>query len=132
MGCISALFIKMFMQYRVCGEFTFDLISAMNGSLSGLVAVSISSYMQSCLDLSSHMDLSLNCSYLSQITAGCATLEPWAALVVGFVAGAIYLFGSDALISLRLDDAVDAIPVSSILRREPSTQPGVFSHFLSL
>ena len=38
-GCISALFIKMAMQYRERGEVTFDLIAAMNGSLSGLVAV---------------------------------------------------------------------------------------------
>lgn len=49
--------------------------------------------------------------HLLQITAGCATLEPWAALVVGFFAGGLYLWGSDFLIYLRLDDAVDAIPV---------------------
>ena len=39
-GCISALAIKMLQQYRINGEFSFDLIAAMNGSLSGLVAVS--------------------------------------------------------------------------------------------
>ena len=85
-GCISALFIKMALQYRSFGEMSFDLIAAMNGSLSGLVA----------------------------ITAGCATLEPWASLVVGFVAGGLYLGASDFLIYLRLDDAVDAIPVHMV------------------
>lgn len=65
---------------------TFDLIAAMNGSLSGLVA----------------------------ITAGCATLEPWAGLLTGAVAGGLYLWGSDFLIYLRLDDAVDAIPVHMV------------------
>lgn len=49
-----------------------------------------------------------------QVTAGCATLEPWAGLLVGFVAGGLYLWGSDFLIRLRLDDAVDAIPVHGI------------------
>lgn len=85
-GCISSMFIRMFMVYRVTGDHSFDLIAAMNGSLSGLVA----------------------------ITAGCATLEPWAALLVGLVGGSIYVFGSDFLISLRLDDAVDAIPVHAM------------------
>jgi hypothetical protein len=38
-------------------------------------------------------------------------VEPWAAILVGFVAGLLYLSGSALLIRLRLDDAVDAIPV---------------------
>lgn len=55
----------------------------MNGSLSGLVA----------------------------ITAGCAVVEPWGAIVTGVVAGWIYIAGSSWLINHRIDDAVDAIPV---------------------
>ena len=42
---------------------------------------------------------------LFQITAGCATLEPWAALVVGLFAGALYLLASDLLIKFKIDDA---------------------------
>lgn len=38
-GCISALFIKMATQHRLTNEIPFDLIAAMNGSLSGLIAV---------------------------------------------------------------------------------------------
>lgn len=46
------------------------------------------------------------------ITAGCGTCEPWAAAVVGLVAGWIYLGGSDLLVyKWKIDDAVDAIPV---------------------
>jgi len=56
---------------------------AMNGSLAGLVA----------------------------ITAGCGVVEPWAALLIGAVAGLLYISGSSLLVRLRLDDAVDAIPV---------------------
>jgi len=45
------------------------------------------------------------------ITSGCAVLEPWAAIVVGMIAGLIYLFSYSMLERLRIDDAVNAIPV---------------------
>ena len=45
------------------------------------------------------------------ITAGCATVEPWAAVVIGAVAGAIIVFGVDMLDRLRIDDPVGAVPV---------------------
>lgn len=50
---------------------------------------------------------------LVAVTAGCATVEPWAAVFIGVCAGWFYLLGSKALIKLRIDDAVDAIPVVS-------------------
>ena len=55
----------------------------MNGSLSGLVGV----------------------------TGACAVVEPWAALVIGIVSGWVYCLGSGLLIKVRIDDAVDGIPV---------------------
>jgi len=60
-----------------------DLSMAMNGSLSGLVG----------------------------ITAGCSTVQPWAAVVIGLVSGLVYFAASKTLIHLKIDDAVDAIPV---------------------
>jgi Amt family ammonium transporter len=78
-----ALFMNLWVLERTTGEPYFDLKYAMNGSLSGLVA----------------------------ITGGCAVLEPWAAVVTGVVAGIMYIVGSKGLLHLRLDDAVDAIPV---------------------
>lgn len=82
-GATTALFSNLYFQERRSGEYTFDLTVTMNGLLSGLVA----------------------------ITAGCGTVENWAAVAIGFVAGLIYLGSSNLLIRLRLDDAVDAIPV---------------------
>ena len=38
-GCISALVVKMFLRHREVGEFSFDLVAAMNGTLTGLVSV---------------------------------------------------------------------------------------------
>ena len=45
------------------------------------------------------------------ITAGCAAVDPWAAVVIGVVAGAIIVFGVDMLDRLRIDDPVGAVPV---------------------
>lgn len=82
-GCISALVHKIFQSKSKTGEASYDLVAAMNGTLSGLVAV----------------------------TAGCGTIAPWAALLTGLFAGLLYNWGSAILIQLKLDDVVDAVPV---------------------
>ncbi|CAB9512990.1 Ammonium transporter 1 member [Seminavis robusta] len=80
---IVALFANLWALERYTGEPFFDVKYLMNGALSGLVAV----------------------------TGGCGVLEPWAAVVVGAIAGLLYMLGTWGLVKLRLDDAVDAIPV---------------------
>jgi Amt family ammonium transporter len=65
------------------GVHTYDLGATMNGCLTGLVG----------------------------ITAGAATVEPWAAVVIGLCSGWIYLLGSWLCIRFKIDDCVDAIPV---------------------
>ena len=60
-----------------------DLSLALNGILGGLVG----------------------------ITAGCATVEPWAAVVIGAIAGVIIVYGVAMLDALRIDDPVGAVPV---------------------
>jgi len=82
-GGITALFTNLYLVERATGEPYFSILHAMNGSLSGLVA----------------------------ITSGCGIVEPWAAIVIGTIAGWVYLCASSLLIKLRIDDAVDAIPV---------------------
>jgi Amt family ammonium transporter len=82
-GAISGMLIQLYVQERRTGESHYDLTAAMNGCLGGLVAV----------------------------TASCAVIEYWAALVIGAVAGGLYLLGSATLVKLKLDDAVDAVPV---------------------
>jgi Amt family ammonium transporter len=80
---ICGLFFNLWLLERRTGEPIFDLNFAMNGSLAGLVA----------------------------ITAGAGVVEPWAALVIGIMAGIFYTLGSYLLLALKIDDAVDAIPV---------------------
>ncbi|MEO8395581.1 MAG: ammonium transporter, partial [Chloroflexota bacterium] len=60
-----------------------DLSIALNGSLAGLVA----------------------------ITAGCAFVAPWAAVVIGVVAGIVVLLSIDLIEKLHLDDPVSAFSV---------------------
>ena len=82
-GSVSAMFTDMFMYRRKTGETAYDITMCMNGALSGLVG----------------------------ITAGCSIVAPWAAFVIGIVAGWTYIFWSSLLVKLKIDDAVDAIPV---------------------
>jgi len=82
-GGITTLFANLYLNERTTGEYTFDLVVTMNGVLSGLVAIS-------------------GC---------CAITEGWAAVIIGIVAGWVYLWGLSFLIRYRIDDAVNAIPI---------------------
>lgn len=82
-GCISAMFLDTIIETLTSGEVSYDLTMAMNGCLAGLVA----------------------------ITAGCSSVDPWAAVVIGIIAGWVYYGASKLLIKLKIDDAVDAVPV---------------------
>jgi len=82
-GALSGMFTSTIIDERKTGVYQWDTTAAMNGCLTGLVA----------------------------ITAGCASVEPWAGFVIGIIAGWIYLAASKLILKLRIDDAVDAIPV---------------------
>lgn len=82
-GCVTAMFTDSIIDSMATGETTYDLSMAMNGALGGLVAV----------------------------TAGTSVVAPWAAVLIGFVGGLVYYGGSKLLIKLKIDDAVDAVPV---------------------
>jgi Amt family ammonium transporter len=82
-GCISAMFTDTLIGVVTEGEAEYDLTMAMNGALGGLVG----------------------------ITANCSVVEPWAACAIGIIAGWVYVFSSKLLVKLKIDDAVDAVPV---------------------
>ena len=63
-----------------------DLSMAMNGALAGLVSV----------------------------TAPCAFIDPWAAIVIGGIGGVLVVFGVAFLDKLRIDDPVGAFPVHGL------------------
>uniref|UniRef100_A0A7S3QFI0 Ammonium transporter n=1 Tax=Chaetoceros debilis TaxID=122233 RepID=A0A7S3QFI0_9STRA len=82
-GAVSSMFFDTLLGFLSEGEAEYDLTMAMNGCLGGLVG----------------------------ITAGCSTVEPWAAIIIGLIAGVVYVLASNLLVKLKIDDAVDAIPV---------------------
>ncbi len=63
-----------------------DLSMALNGALAGLVAV----------------------------TAPCAFIEPWAAIVIGFIGGILVVLVAIFLDKIRIDDPVGAFPVHGV------------------
>jgi Amt family ammonium transporter len=99
-GCVTCMFTDTIIEARKTGEASYDLTMAMNGCLGGLVG----------------------------ITAGCATVTPWAALLIGMVAGWCYLGATKLLIKLRIDDAVDAVPVHLANGMWGVIAPGLFSN----
>jgi nitrate reductase gamma subunit len=48
---------------------------------------------------------------LVSITAGCDSIQPWAALIVGAIGGVLMLGVSALLLRLRIDDPIDAFAV---------------------
>jgi len=48
---------------------------------------------------------------LVAITAGCAFVKPWEALIIGFVGGLVYQAASMLMVKLKVDDVVDAVAV---------------------
>mmetsp|Transcript_28274 Transcript_28274/g.72706 ORF Transcript_28274/g.72706 Transcript_28274/m.72706 type:complete len:447 (+) Transcript_28274:359-1699(+) len=48
---------------------------------------------------------------LVSITAGCAVVEPYAAIIIGFIGAPVYYYASMLLKKLRIDDPLDASPV---------------------
>jgi Amt family ammonium transporter len=65
---------------------------------------------------------------LVAITAGCATMRPGWAIVTGLVAGALVIGGSAALVRLRIDDVVGAIPVHGLCGAWGTLAAGMFHH----
>ena len=49
---------------------------------------------------------------LVSITAGCSVVETWGAVIIGFIGGFVYWGGSTLLLKLKIDDPINAIPVS--------------------
>jgi len=80
---VVGLLVNLFHSVRQTGDPIYKLSAAMNGCLTGLTA----------------------------ITGSCGVIEPWTAIVIGGVAGLLYLYSSSLLDRLCIDDAVDAIPV---------------------
>lgn len=94
------MLVKMYFSFRTDGAYAaYDITALMNGAMSGLVGV----------------------------TAGCATIDPAGAVVIGMISGVIYLGASSLLLRLRIDDAIDGIPIHAFSGAWGLLSTGLFS-----
>lgn len=77
----------------------FDLLACLNGILAGLVA----------------------------ITASCAFVDPWAAVVIGAIGAVVYIVAAMLLLSLKIDDPLEAFPIHGATGLWGAIAVGLFS-----
>jgi Amt family ammonium transporter len=77
-----------------------DLTMTMNGALAGLVA----------------------------ITAPCAYVEPWEAIIIGAIGGIVVVLGTVFLDKVHIDDPVGAVPVHAMNGIWGTLALGIFGH----
>jgi Amt family ammonium transporter len=82
-GALSTLLVGSFIESSAAGQTVIKLEYANNGVLAGLVS----------------------------ITASCAVVEPYGAVIIGVGGGVVYLFASKFIKKCGVDDVVDAFPV---------------------
>ncbi|MFD1678119.1 ammonium transporter [Alicyclobacillus fodiniaquatilis] len=64
---------------------------------------------------------------LVSITAGCAFVGPWAALLIGAASGVLMIAGTNWLERLRIDDPVGAVPVHGVCGMFGTLMVGLFA-----
>ncbi|WP_022850357.1 ammonium transporter [Limisalsivibrio acetivorans] len=66
------------------------------------------------------------------ITAGCANVVPWEAVVIGIIAGIVVFLSERALILAHIDDPVGAVPVHGFCGAWGTLAVGIFAADVSL
>jgi ammonium transporter, Amt family len=95
-------------QFGGLGFFAYVALNTNLAAAAGVIGAVVTSWaLMNKPDLS--MMLNGAIAALVAITAACAFVAPWAALVIGFVAGAIVVLGSIAVERARIDDPVGAL-----------------------
>jgi Amt family ammonium transporter len=65
---------------------------------------------------------------LVSITAGCAFVKPWEAIIIGFIGGVVYVGASFLMKMLKIDDVVDAFAVHGACGLWGITALGLFGN----
>jgi len=88
---------------------------AVNTTLSPSIAALVSIFLGRVVDRTGRWNLNdgLNgiLAGLVAITGPCATVETWAAIIIGALSGFAFKFSQKLLLKLRIDDPLDAFPV---------------------
>jgi len=85
------------------------------GATGGLVAAFFKPWALNTYTETSYFDIGSICNGiltgLVSITGACDNVEPWAAFIIGAVAGVMYIFGVFMLKNFRIDDPLEAAVV---------------------
>jgi Amt family ammonium transporter len=85
------------------------------GAISGIIAVFVKPHVMGTYTKVSRLDCCTLCNGilcgLVSITGCCDCVEPYIAFVIGVIAALVYILGCKIMEVLRLDDAVEAVPV---------------------
>ena len=98
-GAFSTLYLSFGISSMNGGGGVWDLVMALNGALAGLVS----------------------------ITSGCATMDPWAAIISGVIGGFVYYGASNLMKALLIDDPLDAVAVHLFCGMWGAITAGLFS-----
>lgn len=99
-ACISTMFLLAFIKYLSTGEVVFDVVGAGNGALAGLVG----------------------------ITASCAFVQPWSAILIGIISAFVFTSSSFFVLNiLKTDDPLDAVAMHAFCGAWGLIAAGVFA-----
>jgi len=97
-------------------------LAAAAGSISALI---ISLYKFKTADVG--MTLNGSLAGLVGITAGCANVEPWAAVIIGTIAGILVVYSVLFIDKLKIDDPVGAVSVHGVNGAWGTLAAGIFN-----
>ncbi|MFF2090387.1 ammonium transporter [Paenibacillus sp. NPDC058174] len=97
LGAGAGAFAALLISWAVLGKA--DITTTLNGTLAGLVA----------------------------ITASCAFVEPWAAVVIGLVAGVLIFFSAKFFEKIKVDDPIFALSVHGVAGIWGTLANGIFA-----
>jgi len=91
-------------------------LCAVTTTLSCIFACLTALFMTTVIDRKMDLALVLNGALagLVSITAGCAVVDTWAAVIAGIIGGGIYYGSSKLLLLLKVDDPIDAFAVHGL------------------
>ncbi|GAB5362075.1 hypothetical protein AAMO2058_000767400 [Amorphochlora amoebiformis] len=98
------------------GNWRVAVVAAFNSSIAPAAAIMTILPIQNILEGKMSVSGILNSALagLVVVTPGCATLEPWGALVCGILGAAVYQGSSYCMVRMLLDDPVDAFSVHGV------------------
>eukprot|EP01130_Rhizamoeba_saxonica_P008318 TRINITY_DN3362_c0_g1_i2.p1 TRINITY_DN3362_c0_g1~~TRINITY_DN3362_c0_g1_i2.p1 ORF type:complete len:378 (-),score=82.64 TRINITY_DN3362_c0_g1_i2:36-1169(-) len=110
-------------QFSVAGRVA--VCTTLAGAISGATTLMITRYLDKEWNLPNTLNGLLG--GLVGVTAPCAFIEPWAALIIGLLSGALYYVSSKLLVRIRVDDPLEVTCVHGVCGAWGTIAVGIFA-----